>query len=114
MDGIGVLKSIHEAVQNRNYALRPHAVSHMLAEGFNEKDIIEAILNGRIIEHYLDEDRCLIAGAFQLSLKTKEALHIVVDYWSEHESIEWIDIVTAYIPRRPFWETPYKRCKREK
>jgi hypothetical protein len=52
----------------KNYALRPHAVSHMLAEGFSE--------------------RCI--------------------------QIEWVDIVTAYIPRRPFWQTPYIRGKRKK
>ncbi len=93
---------------------RPHAIGHMLAEGFSESDIIEVILNGRIIEHYIEEDRCLITGTFQLSLKIKESLHIVVDYWSESEAIDWVDIVTAYIPRYPFWETPHKRGRRKK
>ena len=110
----GIIEGIHDAVQKANYALRPHAVSHMLAEGFHEKDIIEAILNGKIIENYIDEDRCLIAGAFKLSPKTKESLHIVIDYWFESKRVEWIDIVTAYIPRRPFWNTPYKRGKKGK
>lgn len=108
----GILKRIQEAARKEAYALRPHAVSHMLAEGFNEKDIIESILDGKIIEHYNDEDRCLIAGTFELSLTSKEYLHIVIDYWSERKEIEWIDIVTAYIPRRPFWETPYRRGKK--
>lgn len=105
---------IQKSVKSGDYALRPHAVSHMLAEGFGENDIVEAIGNGVIIENYTEENRCLIAGVFLLSEKTREHLHIVVDYWSESGKIEWIDIVTAYIPRRPFWETPYQRGRRKK
>lgn len=106
-------KNIQEAAKNWNYALRPHAIRHMLAEGFNENDIIDAIKNGKIIEYYIEEDRCLITGTFQISPTIKEALHVVIDYWSESEAIEWVDIVTAYIPRHPFWETPYKRGRRK-
>lgn len=109
-----LFKNIIEVVQKGNYALRPHAVSHMLSEGFDESNIIEAITKGKIIENYIDEDRCLIAGKFQLTEKTKESLHAVIDYWSESEVIEWVDIVTAYIPRLPFWKTLYLRGERKK
>ncbi len=111
---MNLLKNIREQVQKRNYALRPHAVSHMLAEGFDESNIVEAVGSGKILEHYAEEDRCLIAGTYQLSEKIKESLHVVADFWSESEEIEWVDIVTAYIPRRPFWETPYMRGRRKK
>lgn len=106
---MNIFKNIQEAVQKGNYALRPHAVSHMLAEGFEESSIVEAVENGRILEHYIEEERCLITGTFRVSENDSESLHIVLDYWSESRAIEWIDIVTAYIPRYPFWETPYKR-----
>ena len=105
-------KNIQETVQNGNYAIRSHTVSHMLAEGFGEDDILEAIGNGKLLELYNEEDRCLITGTFQLSENTKEHLHLVIDFWSEIGEIEWIDIVTAYIPRRPFWETPNIRGKK--
>jgi len=108
-----LLKNIQRQIQKKNYALRPHAVSHMLAEGFSERCIVEAMENGKIIENYFAEDRCLIAGFFQISEKTRESLH-VVDFWSESNQIEWVDIVTAYIPRRPFWQTPHIRGKRKK
>ena len=85
----------------------------MLAEGFGESNIVEAIESGKIIEIYPEEDRCLVAGTFQLTEKIKESFHILVDYWSETETLEWVDIVTAYIPRRPFWETPYMRGRRK-
>ncbi len=111
---MNLLKNIRESVQKKSYALRPHTISHMLAEGFNESNIIEAIGNGKILENYIEEDRCLIVGTFKLSAKIKESLHIVVDFWSESEEIDWIDIVTAYIPRSPFWQTPYQRGRRTK
>jgi len=50
----------------------------------------------------------LIEGQFHVSENIKEHLHIVVDYWSESGQIDCVDIIMAYIPQRPFWETPYK------
>jgi hypothetical protein len=81
----------------------------MISEGFRESDIIEAIGNGIVLEEYVEEDRCLIAGKYAVSQTISEALHVVVDFWEEGSEIEWIDIVTAYIPRRPFWLTPQQR-----
>ena len=101
---MNIFKNIQKAVQNGHYALRPHAVSHMLTEGFDESNILE---------HYLEENRCLIVGTFSLLTKNRESLHIVVDFWSESKTIDWIDIITAYIPRYPFWETPYKRVRKK-
>jgi hypothetical protein len=100
---------IKDAVNRGHYALRPHVVVHMLSEGFYEENIREAIENGRIWEIYEEENRCLIIGQFKITEKTSEHLHVVIDFWSEHENIEWIDIVTVYIPRRPHWETPFQR-----
>lgn len=65
--------------------------------------------NGKILEIYEAENRCLIMGQFKISKNYKECLHVVIDYWRESEDIDWVDIVTAYIPRRPFWETPFRR-----
>ncbi|MBW1615337.1 MAG: hypothetical protein JRJ49_02150 [Deltaproteobacteria bacterium] len=47
-----------------------------------------------------------------MTKRVKETLHVVIDYWSELKKIDWIDIVTAYIPRYPFWKTPYIRGKK--
>ncbi len=100
---------IKDAVRMGYYALRQHVVTHMLSEGFCEDNIQEAIENGKILEIYEDECRCLIMGQFKITENINEHLHIVIDYWSESGKIVWVDIVTAYIPRRPFWETPFKR-----
>ncbi len=101
-----IYKEIRKAVQAGDFALRPHTVNHMLAEGFNEDNIIEVINNGNILELYDDEARCLIVGTFGISGDIKEYLHVVADYWSESGNIDWVDFVTAYIPRSPFWKTP--------
>jgi len=104
-----ILKCIQEATKIKNYALRSHAVRHMLTEGFDEPHILESIENGKILEIYNEDSRCLIIGTFQISESIKEFLHVVVDYWSESGQIDWVDFVTAYIPRAPFWETPLRR-----
>lgn len=112
VEDMNIFKNIQKVVKNGHYALRPHAVSHMLAEGFDESNIVEAIKNGKILEHYIEEDRCLIVGTFSMITRGRESLHIVVDYWSESKTVDWVDIITAYIPRYPFWETPYKRGRK--
>jgi len=104
-----ILDQIKEAARKKNYALRPHVVTHMLSEGFSEDRILEAIECGEILEMYEEECRCLMGGQFHWSENIREHLHIVVDYWSGSGRVDWVDIVTAYIPRRPFWETPFKR-----
>lgn len=83
----------------------------MISEGFREGDILEALCNGRLLEEYGGEDRCLISGRFSLTASISEHLHVVVDFWREGTEVAWIDIVTAYVPRRPFWATPFLRGK---
>ena len=104
-----IYDQIKDAVRRSHYALRPHAIIHMLSEGFCEDNVRESIENGKILEIYEEENRCLIIGQFKITEKLNEYLHIVIDYWNESKKIDWVDIVTAYIPRRPFWETPFKR-----
>jgi hypothetical protein len=48
---MNIFKNIREAVQRGDYALRPHAAAHMLAEGFDEADIVRVAGNGKIIEY---------------------------------------------------------------
>jgi hypothetical protein len=68
--------------------------------------VLEAIANrSRILEHYPDEGRCLLLGYFKMDDKIRSPLHVVCDYSND----ALIDIVTAYIPQRPWWDTPTKR-----
>ena len=81
----------------------------MIEEGFEEKHIVEAIGHkSRILEDYPDEKRCLILGSFHFTEGVTSPLHIVCDYSNER----LIDIVTSYLPQKPWWQTPTKRTKR--
>ena len=41
---MSIFEKIQKAIKNGNYALRPHTVTHMLSEGFEEGNIVEAII----------------------------------------------------------------------
>ncbi len=91
------------------YRLRLHSVRHMLEEGFDEGNLLEALTGRvRILEDYPEQWRCLVLGSYAVSPRVRSFLHAVCDYADP----EVLDIVTAYIPQRPWWETPTRRGKR--
>lgn len=105
-----VLERIREAVDAGNIRTRIHATRHMFEEGFSEQDIIAALIGKpRLLEHYPDEARCLVLGYFQMSEKMPCPLHLAVEYSRE----TGIDIVTAYIPQKPWWLTPWQRGRKK-
>ena len=105
-----LLHRIRVLVKSGRYRLRLHAVQHMLEEGFDEGNIIEALtgLASEINEEYPEQQRCLVLGSYAVSARTRNFLHAVCDY----SDPEVLDIVTAYIPQRPWWETPTRRGRR--
>ena len=106
IDNEELLAKLRSILTERNYRIRIHAVRHMVEEGFTEQNIIAAIEGkSRILENYSEESRCLIVGYFRLSDKVRCPLHIVCDY----SDASVLDIVTAYIPEKPWWSTPTKR-----
>lgn len=103
-----LLEGIKKQVISGRYRIRIHAIRHMLEEGFNEANIIEGFKgNPKIIENYIDDNRCLILGSFHLTENTISPLHVVCDY----SRSDLVDIVTAYIPQKPWWVSPSKRGK---
>lgn len=60
-----LLERIAALVRSGRYRLRLHAVRHMIEEGFDEGNIIEALTgHGRkILEEYPDQHRCLVLGS---------------------------------------------------
>ena len=106
IDNEELLAKLRSLLTERNYRIRIHAVRHMVEEGFTEQNIIAAIEGkSRILENYSEESRCLIVGYFRLSDKVRCPLHIVCDY----SDASVLDIVTAYVPEKPWWSTPTKR-----
>jgi len=102
----GVLEKIRVLVGAGRYRIRLHAVRHMIEEGFDEGNVLEAVGGGsRILEVYSHEMRWLLLGYFTLGESVRQPLHVVCDY--SHPRV--VDIVTAYLPQKPWWMTPGKR-----
>ena len=77
----------------------------MIKEGFSESDIVEVLRSGKLLENYVEESRCLLVGYLEPSGLSVSALHVLCD----HSNNNAIDIVTAYIPQKPWWQTETKR-----
>ena len=63
----------------------------------------------RVLEEYPDEHRFLVLGRFHFTSTTTSALHVLCDL--SNESV--LDIVTAYVPQRPWWITPTQRGRKK-
>jgi hypothetical protein len=105
-----VAKQIKRLVAAARYRVRLHAVRHMIEEGFDERQLVEA-LGGRIriLEEYPDEKRYLVLGRFRFTPKAPCALHILCDLSNENV----VDVVTAYVPQRPWWVSPTLRGRKK-
>lgn len=104
--GRELLLEIKRLIAARQYRVRIHAVRHMIEEGFDEDNLLEAMAGrSKILENYPDETRCLVLGYFFNSGGIRSPLHVVCDY----SNAEVIDIITAYVPQKPWWATPTRR-----
>lgn len=105
------IEGIRERIRNGRYLIKSHAVIHALKEGFERKHIVEAVLEGSIIEEYEDEQRVLICGKTMLSKNSTIYLHVVCEGADE----VYAEVVTAYIPDALLWEhPPFRRRKPKK
>ena len=98
------LETIRNRIKAGYYLVKSHAVQHALKEGFEHKHIIEAILNGKIIEEYPAEQCMLNSNTITLYL------HIVCEY---ADSV-YVEVVTAYLPDETQWEFPPFRRRKPK
>ncbi len=87
------IESIRDRVRDGNYLIKSHAVQHALKEGFERKQMVESVLEGIIIEEYLDDQRVLIC---------------------EYADPVYVEFVTAYIPDELGWESPPLRRRKRK
>lgn len=105
------LDIIRQRVNEGNYLIKSHAITHALKEGFERRHIVEAILEGAIIEEYSDDKRVLICGETSLSESSRIYLHVVCEY----ADAVYVEIVTAYVPDELAWESPpFRRRTRKK
>ncbi|MFQ5753558.1 MAG: DUF4258 domain-containing protein [bacterium] len=94
--------TIRERIRAGNYLAKGHAIQHALKEGFERKHMVEAVLNGAIIEEYPDDQRVLICGRTTLLENVVISLHVVCEYADPI----YVEFITAYIPDEDQWERP--------
>lgn len=105
------ISSIHQRIRIGHYLIRSHVLQHALKEGFTRQDIVEAILNGQIIEEYPEVKRALVCGYTKLTTHDKIYLHIVC----EVADPIFVELITAYYPDESVWERPdFKRRQRKR
>ena len=104
------IQTIRRRIQAGNYLVKVHAIQHALKEGFEREHMVEAVLNGAIIEAYHEDQRVLICGRSVLSEDVPIYLHVVCEYADP----VYIEFVTAYIPDENQWESPTFTRRRRK
>ena len=103
------IEQVKALIQQRRYKTPHHAEVEREAEAITIDDIKTAILNGELLEDYLDDPRghsCLMLGTAQ----DGRPLHIVLTILAQ---IEQVLIITVYIPSLPKWLDPRTRASRE-
>lgn len=96
---------IKEKINSGKVRWTNHAISRLFQRNIMQKDVLNAILNGEIIEEYKDDypyPSCLVYG---INLNN-EVLHIVCGANKEE-----LWIITAYYPDNIKWEDDLKTRK---
>lgn len=104
------IQTIRQRIQAGNYLVKIHAIQHALKEGFERKHMVEAVLNGAVIETYHEDQRVLICGRAVLPENVSVYLHVVCEYADP----VYVEFVTAYIPNEDQWELPTFTRRRRK
>jgi hypothetical protein len=95
----------HIRIQAESEQLRvtAHAQQEMLEEDISLTQVLEAIVDGTVLENYPEHQRgacCLLSG----TTSKGRALHVVCT-----TTLSLLVIITVYEPRLPKWVTPTKR-----
>src|SRR4028118_1403005 len=105
-----MLSRIRALVENGCYQIGAHAEFHMMEEGFDKEHCVGAVMGGRVLETYPDQNRYLVAGYFHLSARNTCPLHVICELPTPASPT--VRFVTAYIPRPPQWISPNVRARK--
>lgn len=94
---VRTLADLRPLVREGRYRIARHAVRHAACEGFTESDMVAAILYGRELLRYVEDERLLVQGTIRPSPSVTIPLHVVLEYARPR----WVDVVTAFIPEQP-------------
>lgn len=94
---------IRKRIGKNEYYFSKHGDQERQNDNLTIAEVEEALLMGRILEHYEDTGRgesCLVAGFTDAG----KPIHIVCG-----ARADWLVIITVYIPSPPKFKTPYER-----
>jgi len=94
---------IKHCVTAQSYRYSRHGDKERQNDALTLNDVEQALLNGRLIEHYADSGRgesCLLAGFTDAG----KPVHVVCGGMGEY-----LVIITVYIPTPPKFINPYER-----
>jgi hypothetical protein len=94
---------LHAAIREERIEWRKHSLQRLAERGILQKDVLEVILAGELIEDYPDDSP--YPSALFLAFIIGRPLHVVAAY---HESDHRAYIITAYQPSLEFFEENYK------
>lgn len=96
---------VRDKIRKGEYEISVHAEKERYAEDIMIHDIETAVCNGEILEDYPDDQRgpsCLILGYSE-----NRPIHLVCGY----TPMEWVRIITVYLPKLPKWLNERTRAK---
>jgi hypothetical protein len=105
-----ILTKIRDAVTEANISWQKHSLQRMLERNITRAEVKTAILNGIIIENYIDDYP--FPSVLVAYVESSKPLHVVVSY---DESTLKCYIITAYIPdEKHFKDDLVRRIEDEK
>jgi len=94
---------LQTAIRDERIEWRKHALQRLAERGIIQREVLEVILSGEMIEDYPDDEP--YPSALFLAFPAGSPLHVVAAYdESDHRAY----IITAYQPSLEFFETDYK------
>jgi len=93
---ISLIDEIKKNVNERNYRLTFHARARMFERRISNRDLVDLIINGEIIEEYPDKEPC--PAVLMLGFVSGRQCHAVVACCRDH-----LRIITVYWPDEERW-----------
>jgi len=102
VEPISLIDEIKRMISKRDYHLTFHARARMFERHISNRDLVDLIMNGEIIEEYHEEYRC--PAVLMLGQVRGIPHHIVVAVCKDQ-----LIIVTVYLPNEDEWINSRRR-----
>ena len=99
--------SLRLATKKGNIEWRKHVLQRLAELNIQQKDVIETLLKGELIENY-SEDKPFASGLFFEKVKGKP-LHVVAAYDGRNDIVY---VITVYEPSSHYFQKDFKTRKK--